>query len=179
MKRLEINDHEYEVKFDYNFYNRLLEEADAKSKNNEQNKDNDGAINTDGFNQLLLKLIDRDPQAIVDAYRAAIVGKKRPTRHDIEAALSANGVWNAKDPFGDLYKELKNDGFLRLKIQHLLHSMHEDITTSKIALDALLESVGKSKKKEDQQAIQEGKNNVIIARKTYEMMKDFLDHLEK
>lgn len=179
MKQLEINDHEYEVKFDYNFYNRLLEEADAKSKNNAKNKDNGGAINTDGFNQLILQLIDRDPQAIVDAYRAAIVGKKRPTRRDIEAALAKSGVWDAKDPFGDLYKELKTDGFLRLKIQHLLHSMKEDITTSKIASEAVLESVGKSKKKEDQNAIQEAKNNVIIARKTYEMMKDFLDRLEK
>lgn len=179
MKHLEINGNEYEVKFDYNFYNRLLEEADAKPKNNAKNQGNGQAINTDGFNQLILQLIDHDPQAIVDAYRAAIVGKKRPTRHDIEAALAKDGVWDAKDPFGDLYKELKTDGFLRLKIQHLLHSMQEDITTSKIALEAVSESVGKSKKKDDQDSIQEAKNNVIVAQKTYEMMKDFLDHLEK
>lgn len=176
MKQLTINGSEYEVKFDYNFYNRILESA--KSKNNEKQK-GDGGNQTDGFNQLITQLVDRDPQAIVDAYHAAIVGKKRPTRRDVENALAEVGVWDAKDPFGDLYKELKTDGFLRLKIQHLIHLIHEDVVTAKTASEAVSESVGDSKKKDDLQQIKEAQNGVILAKKTYEMMKRFLDQLGK
>lgn len=179
MKQLTINDKEYTVKFDYNFYNRLLEDAQARAKNKERDKAQDNANQTDGFNQLILQLIDQDPEAIVRAYRDAIVGKKRPTRSDIEQALADAGVWESKDPYGDLYKELKQDGFLRLKIQHLQRLMKEDIKTSEVALEATSESNKGKKDKQSQDEIQQAKNQVILSRKSYEMFNDFLSHLEK
>lgn len=176
MKEIEINNTVYQVKFDYNFYNRLIEQTN-KSTNKQQQ---DGsAVQTDGFNQLIMSLVDQDPDAIVTAYRAGIVGKKRPTRADVAEALAEAGIWDSKDPYGDLYKELQSVGFLRLKVQHLLNLLKEQITTAEMASDAMQEAYGKSKKKDDKDTVEQAQNDIILARKAYELAKKFLDQLGK
>lgn len=176
MKELEINNTVYQVKFDYNFYNRLIEDSNKPRNKKQQGAD---ATQTDGFDQLIMSLVDQDPDAIITAYRAGIVGKKRPTRADVAEALAEAGVWDSKDPYGDLYKELQTVGFLRLKVQHLLTLLKEQITTAEMASDAMQEAYGHSKKDEDKDQIEQTKNDIILARKSYELAKKFLDRLAK
>lgn len=166
MQSLTIDGHEYETKLDYNFYNRLIEKA--KNKNN---------ATADGFSQLIAGLVDQDPDAIITFYQAAVVGKKRPTRADVEKTLAEMGVWDEKDPYGTVYKEIQNVGFLKLKINHLLHTLHEDITTSKAALEVVEETNDNSK--EGKKNLAEAQNGVALAKKQYELTKKFLEQLGK
>ena len=166
MQSLTINGHEYETKLDYNFYNRLIEKT--------KNKD---TAQADGFSQLVAGLVDQDPDAIITFYQSAVVGSKRPTRSVIEQALAEMGVWDEKDPYGNVYKEIQNVGFLKLKINHLLHTLHENITTSKAALEVMEESNDNSK--ESKKSLQEARNGVALAKKQYDLTKKFLEQLGK
>ena len=171
MRELEIHGKAVEIKFNYNFYSRLMEEAQSK-----QNK-KDSSQTVDGFNQLIEGLVDQDPGAIVTAYRAAVVGKTRPTRADVEQALDEAGIWDTENPFNDLYKELQSVGFLRLKVQHLLQLLQEEVVTAKTALEAMQETANKSK--ESKEEVKQARNGVVLAQKTYEMAKNFIDNLSK
>lgn len=166
MKSLKINGEEVQIKLDYNFYNRLIERTKNKDKSE-----------VDGFNQLIAGLVDQDPDAIITFYQSAVVGKKRPTRADVEKALTNAGVWDEEDPFGEVYKELQGVGFLKLKINHLLHTIKEDIQTSKAALEVTEEANDNSK--DSKAEIKEAKNTVALAKKRYELTKMFLEQLGK
>lgn len=166
MKSLTINGEEVQVKLDYNFYNRLIEHTKNKDKSE-----------VDGFNKLIAGLVDQDPDAIITFYQSAVVGKKRPTRADVEKALTNAGVWDEEDPFGEVYKELQGVGFLKLKINHLLHTIKEDIQTSKAALEVTEEANDNSK--DSKAEVKEAKNTVALAKKRYELTKKFLEQLGK
>ena len=118
---LDINGQTYETKFSYKFYQRLM--------------DNYGDDNNDGFSRLIKQLVDRDPDALVNGYRYAIDAKNLPSADAVADALGAKGIWDQEDPYGDLYKALKQDGFLRHRLRLLLNSVEEDANNGKKALE--------------------------------------------
>lgn len=166
MNQLVFDNKEYPIKFDYNFYDRLIEH-DSK-------KDDDSV---DSFNRLIAGLVANDPDAIILAYQKAIVGKNRLTKGQVAKALDELGVWDSEDPFGDVYKEIRSAGFLKLKIKALLHSLKEDITTAKAALEVIEETSDKSK--DAKKDLKDAQSSVAVAKKQYELTKKFLEQLAK
>lgn len=118
---LDINSQTYETKFNYKFYQRLM--------------DNYSDDNNDGFSRLIKQLVDRDPDALVNGYRYAIDAKNLPSADAVADALGAKGIWDQEDPYGDLYKVLKQDGFFRHRLRLLLSSIEEDANNGKKALE--------------------------------------------
>lgn len=169
MNSLEINDKTYEIKFNYTFYGRVLDHfVDGKDK--------DGDDEVDGFNALLGALIEKDPNAIVKAYRFACVGKSLPALSDVASALDKAGIWDSEDPFGDLYKELKSVGFLALQIKRYLNSMKQDWKTSEIILSVAKDQ---AKTKEEKETVRQSEVETAGAKARYEYVKKLLEDLGK
>lgn len=166
MDSLSINGDLLPVKFNYTFYNRVLDHYDPSQKD------------ADGFNLLISGLIAEDPSAIVKAYRFAIQQKSIPAAKDVEEALNAAGVWDTEDPFGDLYQQLRSVGFLRLKIRALLKSLKDTYTNSKAALDVVSDSFNQKSKK-DREAKRQAEVEVKLNKAAYEMAKKQLAVLGK
>lgn len=166
MDSLSINGNLLPVKFNYTFYNRVLDHYAPDQKD------------TDGFNLLIAGLIAEDPSAIVKAYRFAIQQKSLPAAKDVEEALDAAGVWDSEDPFSDLYQQLRAVGFLRLKIQALLKSLKDTYTNSKTALGVVSGSFN-PKSKDDREAKRQAEVEVKLSKASYEMAKKQLTELGK
>lgn len=165
MDELKINGKDYEVKFNHRFYNRIVEEF-AK-----ENKDSD----TDGFNNLIAGLISEDPDAVVRAYRCACQSKTLPSMDAVGDALEDNGLFESDDIFSETYKAIKDNGFLAMKIQHLLKLLKDNWKNSEIALKVVKEKTGKR----DQKNLQQAETDVEINKQAYELAKKQLQELGK
>ncbi len=165
MDELKINGKDYEVKFNHRFYNRIVEEF-AK-----ENKDSD----TDGFNNLIAGLISEDPDAVVRAYRCACQSKTLPSMDAVGDALEDAGLFESNDIFGETYKAIKDNGFLTMKIQHLLKLLKDNWKNSEIALKVVKEKTGKR----DQKNLQQAETDVEINKQAYELAKKQLQELGK
>lgn len=170
MNQLTINGKEYQIKFDYYFYDRLMQKFNKGKK-----KDDD---QIDGFNRLIEGLVAEDPEAVIMAYQEAVVGKDRPTKGQIEQALDEVGVWDSDNPYGDVFKEFQSAGFLKQKIKALLHMLKEDETISLSALSVTKETADK-KTKDGKEQIKEAENRVALSKEQYNLTKKFLDQLAK
>lgn len=168
MNTLSIDGKDYTVKFDYYFYDRLINKF-AKGKD----KDSNNQI--DGFSRLIEGLVAEDPDAVVLAYQEAIVGKTRPSKGQVAQALDDAGIWESKDPFGDVYKEIRSAGFLKLKIRALVHLLKNDAETAEAALEVMKETSDNSK--DGKQAVKEAENQVALSKKQVELTKKFLEQL--
>lgn len=136
MDSLEINGKMHDIKFNYKFYDRVVQHfAD--------DQDTDKNTKVDGFNLMIGQLIDKNPQAVVKAYRYACVGKSLPALSDVADALDKEGIWDSKDPYADLYKQIKAVGFLAQAINHFLTSTEQDYEISKIGLSVAKKFVKK------------------------------------
>lgn len=166
MDSLSINGDLLPVKFNYTFYNRVLDHYDPSQKD------------ADGFNLLISGLIAEDPSAIVKAYRFAIQQKSIPAAKDVEEALNTAGIWDTEDPFSDLYQQLRSVGFLRLKIRALLKSLKDTYTNSKAALDVVSGSLN-PKSKNDRETKRQAEVEVELNKAAYEMAKKQLTALGK
>lgn len=165
MNELEINGKTYQVKFNHRFYNRIVEEFAKKHKDSD----------TDGFNNLIAGLISEDPDAVVRAYRCACQSKTLPSMDAVGDALEDAGLFESNDIFGETYKAIKDNGFLAMKIQHLLKLLKDNWKNSEIALKVVKENTGKREQKDLQQA----ETDVQINKQAYELAKKQLQELDK
>lgn len=165
MNELEINGKTYQVKFNHRFYNRIVEEFAKKHKDSD----------TDGFNNLIAGLISQDPDAVVRAYRGACQSKSLPSMDAVGDALEDAGLFDSDKVFDDTYKAIKDNGFLEMKIQHLLKLLKDNWKNSEIALKVVKENTGKREQKDLQQA----ETDVQINKQAYELAKKQLQELDK
>lgn len=165
MNELEINGKTCQVKFNHRFYNRIVEEF---AKNH---KDSD----TDGFNNLIAGLISQDPDAVVRAYRCACQSKSLPSMDAVGDALEDTGLFDSDKVFSETYQSIKDNGFLAMKIQHLLKLLKDNWKNSEIALKVVKENTGKREQKNLQQA----ETDVQINKQAYELAKKQLQELDK
>lgn len=165
MNGLKINGNDYEVKFNHRFYNRVVEEFAKKNKNSD----------TDGFNNLIAGLISEDPDAVVRAYRCACQSKVLPSMDAVGDALEDAGLFESNDVFSETYNAIKDNGFLAMKIQHLLKLLKDNWKNSEIALKVVKENAGKR----DQKDIQQAETEVEINRQAFELAKNQLQDLDK
>lgn len=128
---LKINGKDYDVKFNMQFANRLIEDYAVKN--------NDGQITLDGFSHLINDLVDCQPEAITNAYRYAldVPAKQLPSLNDVAQGLEEAGIFKNPDIFSDLFKELKDNGFLMLKLKAYLKSRQNIVDVSKKVLSGL------------------------------------------
>lgn len=123
---LQIDGKEYGLKFNYKFAGRLVKDYSQD--------------NVDGFDRLLGEIIDRDPEALVQAYRYAldVSDNKLPSTDKVADALEEAGYFNdGEKAFSDLFKGLKNDGFLALKLAHFMSTREQQVKDAKTALNAV------------------------------------------
>lgn len=168
MEELEIGGKKYEIKFNHRFYDRVLSDFAKKHKDSD----------SDGFNNLIAGLIDEDPDAVVRAYRCAIVGKTQPTANDVSDALDEAGFFDNDDVFSDVFKQIKSSGFLAGKIRHLLKLMHDDWKDSEIALKVVSEHADK-KAKDYKEKLRTTQLAVAARKEAYELAKKQLAELGK
>lgn len=116
----DINGQTYETKFNYKFHQRLIDDFSTKE--------------IDGFSRLINLLVDKNPVALVKGYRYAITAKNLPSEDQVAEALDAKGIWDQADPYGDFYKQLKQDGFLRHRLRLLMDSADKDVIDTKQTL---------------------------------------------
>ena len=116
---LKINGKDYDVKFNMQFANRLIEDYAVKN--------NDGQITLDGFSHF------------TNAYRYAldVPTKQLPSLNDATQGLEEAGVFKNPDIFSDLFKELRDNGFLMLKLKAYLKSRQNIVDVSKKVLSGL------------------------------------------
>lgn len=168
MNQLQIGNTTYDIKFNHRFYDNIITDFAKKHKNS----------NSNGFNNLIQGLIDEDPDAIITAYRAAIEDKHKPTVSEVSAALDDAGVFDDKDAYSKVFKEIKSSGFLAGKIRHLLKLMYNDWKNSEEGLKVVMENSDKSDK-DYKNDVRQAKMETAIAKKAYELMKKILEELGK
>lgn len=165
MNQLEVNGKDYQIKFNHRFYNRIVEDYAKKNKDS----------NSDGFNNLIAGLISQDPDAVVKAYRCACDSKSIPSMDAVGDALEDAGIFDSEDVFNDVYKEIKSNGFLAMKIRHLLELLKDAWKNSEIALNVVKGKASKS----DQKNLREAETEVEINKQAYELVKKQLAELGK
>lgn len=168
MDTLEIKGKQYEIKFNHRFYDRVISSFAKKHKK----------ADVDGFNNLIAGLIANDPDAVIRAYRCAIVGKTLPTTNDVSDALDDAGIFNQKDIYAKIFKELKASGFLAGKIHLLLTSLQENWKNSEIALKVATENSDKSDK-DYKKNLRAAQMEVAFRKQEYELAKNQLAELNK
>lgn len=136
---LEINGQTYETKFNYKFYQRLVDDF--------------GNDKIDGFSRLINLLVDKNPVSLVKGYRYALDSKDLPSEDKVADALDTKGIWDQEDPYGDFYKRLKADGFLRHRLQLLLHSANKDVNSAKQTLASAGKALTKKEREEAEIAV--------------------------
>lgn len=153
---LKIGDKEYDTKFNYTFADRLTHDYS-----------NDQA---DGFDRLLGEIIDRDPNALVAAYRYAldVPTKELPSLDDVASALDANGTFaKGEKAFNELFKQLKANGFLALKLKQFINSRKALIANSKATLSAVS---NKDDKQATKVALKQAETAMDQINKTFEQL---------
>lgn len=165
MNELEINGKTYPIKFNHRFYDRIVEEYARKNKNS----------NVDGFNNLIEGLISQDPDAVINAYRCAYQSKSLPSVNAVSDALEESGVFDSADVFNNVYKEIKANGFLAMKIHHLLYLLKDAWKNSEVALKVVRQKTNKG----DQKNLREAELGVEVAKQNYELTKKQLQELSK
>lgn len=165
MNELEISGKTYPIKFNHRFYDRIVEEFAKKHKDS----------NTDGFNNLIAGLISQDPDAVVRAYRCACQSKSLPSVNAVGDALEESGVFDSAEVFNDVYKEIKANGFLAMKIHHLLYLLKDAWKNSEVALKVVRQKASKN----DQKNLREAELEVEVAKQDYELAKKQLQELSK
>lgn len=168
MDYLKINGKDCEIKFNHRFYDRVVTDYAKKHKDSD----------VDGFNNLIAGLISEDPDAVVRAYRCAIVGKDHPTANDVADALDEAGVFDDKNVYSKVFKEIKSSGFLAGKINHLLKLLHDGWTNSEAALKIFIEQADK-KSKDYQESLKDAKLEVAARKENYLLAKKVLANLGK
>lgn len=168
MDYLKINGKDCEIKFNHRFYDRVVTDYAKKHKDSD----------VDGFNNLIAGLISEDPDAVVRAYRCAIVGKDHPTANDVADALDEAGVFDDKNIYSKVFKEIKSSGFLAGKINHLLKLMQNTCEDTEAALQVFIEHSDK-KDKDYQKNLQKAKLEVAARKKNYALTKKQVAELGK
>lgn len=168
MDYLKINGKDCEIKFNHRFYDRVVTDYAKKHKDSD----------VDGFNNLIGGLISKDPDAVVRAYRCAIVGKDHPTANDVADALDEAGVFDDKNIYSKVFKEIKSSGFLAGKINHLLVSLKNVWRDSEIALEEALKQSDKNDK-DYSDMIRGAKTEVALNKRGYELAKKKIQELSK
>lgn len=123
---LEINGKQYDVKFNYQFAGRLV-----------KNYSNDDA---DGFDKLIGEIMDHDPIALVDGYYYAldVDTKELPSKDAVAQALSKAGIFDkGEQAFSDLFQQIIDNGFLKLKLDHLLNIRENEVKNAKQLLSVV------------------------------------------
>lgn len=165
MNELEINGNTYPIKFNHRFYDRIVSEYARKNKDS----------NVDGFNNLIEGLISQDPDAVINAYRCACQSKSLPSVNAVGDALEESGIFDSADVFNSVYKEIKANGFLAMKIHHLLYLLKDAWKNSEVALKVIRQKTNKS----DQKNLREAELGVEVAKQNYELAKKQLQELSK
>lgn len=168
MDYLKINGKDCEIKFNHRFYDRVVTDYAKKHKDSD----------VDGFNNLIAGLISEDPDAVVRAYRCAIVGKDHPTANDVADALDEAGVFDDKNIYSKVFKEIKSSGFLAGKINHLLISLKNTWKNSEIALEVVSKQADKSDK-DYPERLRGAKTEVALNKQGYELAKKQIQELSK
>lgn len=168
MDYLKINGKDCEIKFNHRFYDRVVTDYAKKHKDSD----------VDGFNNLIAGLISEDPDAVVRAYRCAIAGKEHPTANDVADALDEAGVFDDKNIYSKVFKEIKSSGFLAGKINHLLTSLKDTWKNSEIALEVVSKQADKNDK-DYPERLRGAKTEVALNKRGYELAKKQIQELSK
>lgn len=117
---LQIDGKDYKIKFSWAFYQYCVESyTDDKD--------------ADGFNVFVNDLLNQNPDALVKGYRLAITDKKKPSLDAVAGALAEGGVFDSQNPYADLYGQLKQDGFLTLKLTSLAKRLKQEADNTALA----------------------------------------------
>lgn len=153
---LNINGQEYEEKFNYKFNQRLVDDYSTDD--------------VDGFSRLINQLIDSDPDGLVAGYRYSLDTKKLPSSDEVAEALAAQGVFDDEDPFGDLFKKIKADGFLAMRLKHLIVTQKNSLKTVQKLLPILQKSGTKKEIAEGESEIKAGQAGVALLEEQFERL---------
>lgn len=128
---LEINGKEYEPKFNIQFADRLIHDYAVKNSKEQET--------LDGFSHFINQLIDNEPEAITNAYRYAldVPDKELPSLKDVAKGLEKAGIYKQEDIFSELFKKIKDNGFLALKLKAFLKSRQNIVDVSKKVLNGI------------------------------------------
>lgn len=153
---LKIDGKEYGLKFNYKFASRLVKDYSQDD--------------VDGFDRLLGEIIDRDPVALVNAYRYAlnVPDNKLPGDDKVADALDEAGYFkDGEKAFSDLFKQIKDSGFLALKLHHFMSTREQQVKDAKTALNAVTD---KKQKKSLEATVKQAETALEEVKKQFEQL---------
>lgn len=157
---IEIDGTSYETKFNYRFYQRVVDNYSTKEQ--------------DGFTRLFGELVDANPDALVSGYRYAIDAKKLPSTEAVAEALADSGIYDAEDPFADMFKQIKANGFLVLKLKGLMNIEKSGLKRAQEML-----SIIKKNKDATEEDIKGAQNQLQMVELQYKSLEKRLKDLNK